>query len=171
MRSNIFEREIKTAGHIRYLTMTDAKLIWMPDTFFRNEKIGKVVTFHRFSLFLHSLTDCHFRQRDKRDKTHKGNFPFPSTTQSLSVSNAAKPFGLKHFLKNLHPDLTATPLFDILISETTTDINTVIKGWRCWWIGIQILQQMLEPKRLSSVFYGKRSLCNEEFCFPRRVPN
>ena len=59
MRSNIFEREIKTAGHIRYLTMTDAKLIWMPDTFFRNEKIGKVVTFHRFSLFLHSGKPLH----------------------------------------------------------------------------------------------------------------
>ena len=25
---------------IRYLTMTDATRVWMPDTFFRNEKIG-----------------------------------------------------------------------------------------------------------------------------------
>lgn len=28
------------AEKIKYLTMTDAKLVWMPDTFFRNEKIG-----------------------------------------------------------------------------------------------------------------------------------
>ena len=33
---------LNTPGHIRYLTMTESKLIWMPDTFFRNEKIGKV---------------------------------------------------------------------------------------------------------------------------------
>ncbi len=26
---------------IRYLTMTDATKVWMPDTFFRNEKIGR----------------------------------------------------------------------------------------------------------------------------------
>ena len=28
------------AERIRYLTLTDASKVWMPDTFFRNEKIG-----------------------------------------------------------------------------------------------------------------------------------
>ena len=29
------------AERIRYLTLTDASKVWMPDTFFRNEKIGQ----------------------------------------------------------------------------------------------------------------------------------
>lgn len=31
----------KFSDKIKYLTMTDAKKVWMPDTFFRNEKIGR----------------------------------------------------------------------------------------------------------------------------------
>merc|ERR1711874_241129 len=30
----------RMAERIRYLTLTDASKVWMPDTFFRNEKIG-----------------------------------------------------------------------------------------------------------------------------------
>ena len=29
------------SGRIKYLTMTDARKVWMPDTFFRNEKEGR----------------------------------------------------------------------------------------------------------------------------------
>ena len=29
-----------TTGRIKYLTLTDPKKVWMPDTFFRNEKTG-----------------------------------------------------------------------------------------------------------------------------------
>ena len=34
----------KSVGKIKYLTMTDASKVWMPDTFFRNEKIGRFHT-------------------------------------------------------------------------------------------------------------------------------
>ena len=29
-----------TLGRFNYLTLTDPKKVWMPDTFFRNEKVG-----------------------------------------------------------------------------------------------------------------------------------
>ena len=99
-----------------------------------------------------------------------GIFPYPSTTLSLSINNAAKPFGLKHLLKNQHLYPSTMPPFDnckmhgtltkkwlpilIFIIKTTIDINTVVKGWYCWWIGILILKQMLKPKWLSSIVDG-----------------
>ena len=42
---------------IRYLTLTDASKVWMPDTFFRNEKIG---AFHEIltpSLYIRVFPD------------------------------------------------------------------------------------------------------------------
>ena len=33
--------KVFVSDKIRYLTMTDASKVWMPDTFFRNEKIGR----------------------------------------------------------------------------------------------------------------------------------
>ena len=39
----------------------------------------------------------------------------------------------------------------IFIIKTTIDINTDVKGWRCWWIGVQTLKPMLKPKRLCRV--------------------
>ena len=38
---NIFLYFIIIRGRIKYLTMTDAKKVWMHDTFFRNEKEGQ----------------------------------------------------------------------------------------------------------------------------------
>ena len=38
---NIFSYFIIIIGRIKYLTMTDAKKVWMPYTFFRNEKEGQ----------------------------------------------------------------------------------------------------------------------------------
>ncbi|TRY69062.1 hypothetical protein TCAL_04138, partial [Tigriopus californicus] len=38
----ILERNPSFAAKIKYLTMTDARKVWMPDTFFRNEKEGRV---------------------------------------------------------------------------------------------------------------------------------
>ena len=38
LKGNIFKFE--NLEKIKYLTLTDASKVWMPDTFFRNEKIG-----------------------------------------------------------------------------------------------------------------------------------
>ena len=32
--------QVVSAGRMKYLTLTDPKKVWMPDTFFRNEKTG-----------------------------------------------------------------------------------------------------------------------------------
>ena len=38
---HFYLEKLEISDKIKYLTMTDAKKVWMPDTFFRNEKIGR----------------------------------------------------------------------------------------------------------------------------------
>ena len=40
IRTNLCRYISKLPGQIKYLTMTDPDKVWMPDTFFQNEKTG-----------------------------------------------------------------------------------------------------------------------------------
>ena len=42
---------------IKYLTLTDASKVWMPDTFFRNEKIGAFHTILTPNLYIRVYPD------------------------------------------------------------------------------------------------------------------
>ena len=60
---------------IRYLTMTDASKIWMPDTFFRNEKIGSFHTILQPNLYIRIFPDGTVLYSIRWVTESKGNSP------------------------------------------------------------------------------------------------
>ena len=57
-RNNLFAFYIYLSSErIKYLTLTDASKVWMPDTFFRNEKIGRFHTILTPNLYVRVFPD------------------------------------------------------------------------------------------------------------------
>ena len=79
-------------GKIKYLTMTDATKVWMPDTFFRNEKIGRFHKILQDNLYVRVFPDGDVLYSIRVSLTcacsmHLALFPLDKQTCNLDVAS------------------------------------------------------------------------------------
>ena len=77
---------------IRYLTMTDATKVWMPDTFFRNEKIGRFHNILQANLYVRVFPNGDVLYSIRVSLTcacsmHLALFPLDKQTCNLDVAS------------------------------------------------------------------------------------
>ena len=77
---------------IRYLTMTDSTKVWMPDTFFRNEKVGRFHNILQPNLYVRVFPDGDVLYSIRVSLTcacsmHLALFPLDKQTCNLDVAS------------------------------------------------------------------------------------
>lgn len=83
---------VKLTDKIKYLTMTDSTKVWMPDTFFRNEKIGRFHSILQPNLYVRVHPDGDVLYSIRVSLTvacsmHLALFPLDKQTCSLDVAS------------------------------------------------------------------------------------
>lgn len=89
---DILDRNEKLKERINYLTLTDASKIWMPDTFFRNEKIGSFHNILQPNLYIRIFPDGTVLYSIRVSLTcacsmHLALFPLDEQTCQLNVAS------------------------------------------------------------------------------------
>ena len=90
------------ADKIRYLTMTDSTKVWMPDTFFRNEKIGRFHNILQPNLYVRVFPNGDVLYSIRVSLTcacsmHLALFPLDMQTCNLDVASCEYIFTLYTF--------------------------------------------------------------------------
>ena len=115
---------------IRYLTMTDSTKVWMPDTFFRNEKIGRFHNILQPNLYVRVFPNGDVLYSIRVSLTcacsmHLALFPLDMQTCNLDVASCEYTYLIyiirirqKKLLKNLSANISGTvfPNVDVLYS-------------------------------------------------------
>ena len=88
---------------IRYLTMTDSSKVWMPDTFFRNEKIGRFHNILQPNLYVRVFPNGDVLYSIRVSLTcacsmHLALFPLDKQTCNLDVASC------KYFIHHSEPE-------------------------------------------------------------------
>ena len=89
---------------IRYLTMTDATKVWMPDTFFRNEKIGRFHSILQSNLYVRVFPNGDVLYSIRVSLTcacsmHLALFPLDKQTCNLDVASCEYDFSCENVVK------------------------------------------------------------------------
>eukprot|EP00088_Acartia_fossae_P065169 TRINITY_DN80303_c0_g1_i1.p1 TRINITY_DN80303_c0_g1~~TRINITY_DN80303_c0_g1_i1.p1 ORF type:complete len:410 (+),score=67.89 TRINITY_DN80303_c0_g1_i1:112-1230(+) len=88
----ILEKQPMMKERIKYLTMTDASKVWMPDTFFRNEKIGAFHNILQPNLYIRIFPDGDVLYSIRVSLTcgcsmHLALFPLDEQTCALNIAS------------------------------------------------------------------------------------
>ena len=126
---------------IRYLTMTDSSKVWMPDTFFRNEKIGRFHNILQPNLYVRVFPNGDVLYSIRVSLTcacsmHLALFPLDKQTCNLDVASCK----YKHFIITFWP-------YSLTISPTTylAYLSYFNYSWIISWFKIALALCTLFP--------------------------